>query len=82
MKPFTKWVIRQGKDKYRSDAVADLGEDFARDKRLPVGAGIRELRVYLSRYGEHVSDAFEAARAEYRELRRRALRAPQRATRL
>lgn len=69
MKPFTKWVIRQGKDKYRSDAVADLGEDFARDKRLPVGAGIRELRVYLSRYGEHVSEAFEAARAEYRELR-------------
>lgn len=69
MKPFTKWVIRQGKYKYRNDAVADLGEDFARDKRLPVGAGIRELRVYLSRYGEHVGEAFEAARAEYRELR-------------
>lgn len=69
MKPFTEWVIRQGKDKYRSDAVADLGEDFARDKRLPVDAGIRGLRVYLSSYGEHVSDAFEAARAEYRELR-------------
>lgn len=69
MKPFTKWVIRQGKDKDRSDAVADLGEDFARDKRLPVGAGICELRAYLSRYGEHVGEAFEAARAEYRELR-------------
>ena len=69
MKPFTKWVIRQGKDKDRNDAVADLGEDFARDKRLPVGAGIRELRVYLSRYGDHVSEAFEEARAEYRAHR-------------
>jgi hypothetical protein len=66
MKPFTKWVIRQGKDKDRRDSIADLGEDFARDKRLPLGAGICELRAYLSRYGDHVSEAFEAARAEYR----------------
>ena len=69
MKPFTKWVIRQGKDKDRNDAVADLGEDFARDKRLPVGAGICELRAYLSRYGDHVSEAFEDARLEYRLVR-------------
>jgi hypothetical protein len=69
MKPFTKWVIRQGKDKDRSDPVADLGEDFARDTGLPRDAGIRELRVYLSRYGEHVAEAFEEARAEYRAHR-------------
>jgi hypothetical protein len=69
MKPFTKWVIRQGKDKDRRDSIADLGGDFARDKRLPVGAGICELRAYLSRYGDHVGEAFEAARVEYRLVR-------------
>jgi len=69
MKPFTKWVLRQGKDKDRSDSIADLGEDFARDKRLPVDAGICELRAYLSRYGDHVIEAFEDARVEYRLVR-------------
>jgi hypothetical protein len=74
MKPFTKWVIRQGKDRARSDVVSDLGEDFARDTGLPKEAGIRQLREYLSRYGEHVTAAFEQARVEYRDARRRAPR--------
>lgn len=69
MKPFTKWVIRQGKNKHRDDAVSDLGVDLARDTHLPADAGIVQLREYLSRYGEHVSEAFEEARAEYRQRR-------------
>ena len=67
MKPFTRWIMKQDK---RDDRVGDLGRDFKRDPRLPIDAGIRDLRQYLSRYGDHVLEAYEQARAEYREERK------------
>lgn len=67
MKPFTKWIMRQ---KDRDDPVGDLARDFQRDPFLPTSAGIRDLRRYLFRYGDHVLEAYEEARAEYKEARR------------
>jgi len=67
MKPFTKWIMRQ---KDRDDLVGDLARDFHRDLSLPTSAGIRDLRRYLSRYGDHVLEAYEEARSEYKAARR------------
>ena len=62
---FVKWLFAQAG---RSDPVGDLGLDCGRDFSFPRMGSITAVRSYLFRYGSHVQEAFEMARAEYRSL--------------
>jgi hypothetical protein len=60
--PFVRWLFKQAG---RKDPVGDLATDAKEDLRFPRG-GIKEVRTYLSHYGQHVMDAMEDASAEWR----------------
>jgi uncharacterized protein YozE (UPF0346 family) len=61
--PFHRWLEGQ---RGRSDPVGDLADDVFRDKSFPLGATTRrEVREYLSRYGNHVISALREAWREF-----------------
>lgn len=62
---FVKWLFDQAG---RGDPVGDLAEDCKGDFKFPRRGNVAELRSYLARYGDHIQEAFEAARREYRAL--------------
>lgn len=62
---FVKWLFEQAG---RGDPVGDLGEDCKSDFKFPRRGNVAELHSYLARYGDHIEEAFEAARREYRAL--------------
>lgn len=62
---FVKWLFDQAG---RGDPVGDLGEDCKGDFKFPRRGKVAELRSYLARYGDHIQEAFEASRREYRAL--------------
>jgi len=63
MTRFVKWLFSQAG---RDDIVGDLAGDSVMDFEFPRQGNVAAIRKYLSRYGDHVQEAFQAARLEYR----------------
>ena len=60
---FVAWLFEQTE---LDHPIADLAHDVRRDANFPRQGNVAEIRAYLSRYGDHVEDAFEDARRVYR----------------
>lgn len=60
---FVKWLFQQAG---RGDPIGDLAGDCKADFGFPRRGTVAAIRAYLSRHGDHVIEAFNAARAEYR----------------
>ena len=54
----------------RDDLISDIAHDVHRDVNFPRSAKLAAQRAYLSRYGEHVVEAWDAALAEWQHLNR------------
>lgn len=70
--PFHRWLLTQLD---RDDNVAYLAVDVRDDEAFPVTASsLREIRTYLSRYGDHVLEALEQAWGEFSARSRRSVK--------
>jgi predicted LPLAT superfamily acyltransferase len=70
---FISWLFGQAHLRHigeRDDLVSDIAYDVHRDVNFPKSAKRAAQRDYLSRYGDHVLEAWDAARDEYRHLNR------------
>ena len=59
-------VRAEARAEARRTGTGDLGDDCRHDLDFPRGGNIAAVRSYLSHYGNHITDAFNAARVEYR----------------
>lgn len=70
---FISWLFGQAHLRNigeRDDLVSDIAYDVHRDINFPKSAKPSVQRDYLSRYGDHITEAWDAARAEYRNMNR------------
>ena len=63
MSEFVKWLLAQAE---RDDPVGDLAGDCKVDFSFPRRGDAAVVGAYLSRYGEHIREAFAQAVVEYR----------------
>ena len=66
MSEFVKWLLAQAE---RDDPVGDLAGDCKADFSFPRRGDAAVVGAYLSRYGEHIREAFAAAETEYSSFR-------------
>lgn len=72
---FISWLFGQAHLRHigeRDDLVSDIAYDVHRDVNFPKAGKQAEQRAYLSKYGEHIVEAWDAALAEWRHRNRMA----------
>lgn len=72
---FVSWLFGQAYLRSlgeRDDLVSDIAHDIHRDVNFPKTGKLAEQRAYLSKYGEHIVEAWDAALAEWRYRNRMA----------
>lgn len=70
---FVSWLFGQAYLRSigeRDDLVSDIAHDVHRDVNFPKSAKAAAQRAYLSKYGEHIVEAWDAALAEFQHRNR------------
>lgn len=70
---FIAWLFGQAHLRHigeRDDLISDIAHDVHRDVHFPKSGKLAAQRAYLSNYGEHIVEAWDAALAEFQHRNR------------